>query len=130
MCIASLSGVVLLALLSVAIGVGSSPSMQEYFRGCEFCERINCVEVSWFTNEPWFRCDIAQLKSSGGCLMTAAGQCSLQANATTVIATCNMQDMPVYSRSCHLGETGCASSRLELDDASSSSNLCKTLCSC
>jgi len=116
----SLVGVAGLAVLAVI--AGTSKEVQDYFRGCTFCEHINCVEFAFFTNEPWYSCNLAHV----GCF-TSAGSCGLtQPNATTILAQCNFNDGSGFPRSCNLAEAWCS---VDLSSEASRLALCRQVCS-
>ena len=113
-----------LALVVLALGTFAavtSTELQERFRACEWCQTINCVEISWFTTEPWWSCCIARA-ASGTCMIEP-----MPANATDagVIAVCNMTD-GLFEVPCPASDPNCA-----WDPAaeSSTSALCARLCS-
>lgn len=116
------AGVFVVGLATLAIVAGTSKEIQDYFRGCAFCEHINCVEFSFFTNKPWYSCDMAHV----GCLknLQGAGTCELTPNSTTVIANC-LFESGSFERVCLRSSASCAFD----DTAASNSALCKALCS-
>ena len=66
-------GVVLfLVLLGGVIAVSVSPEAQEAFRECGSCERLNCVEIDWFTDKPWWSCCFARNGAGGYQLLRGA----------------------------------------------------------
>lgn len=112
-------GVVLfLVLLGGVIAVSVSPEAQEAFRECGSCERLNCVEIDWFTDKPWWSCCFAR---------NGAGTCTIEpANASTVIANCNVTAREPFSVPCHTSDPLCEYSPA---DVGSVSKLCTRLCS-
>ena len=59
-------------LLSVvAILAAFSTGMQEALRACPFCKHFNCVEISLFTNKPWWSCCLSAAR--GGPVRTGHG---------------------------------------------------------
>ena len=105
----------------VSVRLFEAPELQERFRACEWCQTINCVEISWITTEPWWSCCIARA-ASGTCMIEP-----MPANATDagVIAVCNMTD-GLFEVPCPASDPNCA-----WDPAaeSSTSALCARLCS-
>ena len=104
-----------------SMNLAAVAELQERFRACEWCQTINCVEISWFTTEPWWSCCIARA-ASGTCMIEP-----MPANATDagVIAVCNMTD-GLFEVPCPASDPNCA-----WDPAaeSSTSALCARLCS-
>ena len=49
-----------------AIAAALSVDVQQAFRACDICESINCVEISLFSETPWWSC--CSMGLQGGCL--------------------------------------------------------------
>jgi len=108
------ASILFLVGLGGCIAAGASTEVQDVFRSCTFCEKINCVEISLFTSQPWWSC----------CIAKTPGTCSLVDNLTSVIATCNHTDAPAYTATCDRSECS-----FDPDDGASVHELCERLCS-
>lgn len=115
-CIGAVGAVGIAGLSGLAIAAACSPSLQDQFRTCDFCASINCVEFSWFTDEPWYSCCLTSVGS---------GQCQLSTNATTITAHCDLMT-GYFDVSCDVAEPGCS---VDYSSPSSTSELCTSLCS-
>jgi len=111
-----ISSIATLALLAATVAAAVSTDVQEFGRSCEVCENINCIEITLFTEQPWWSC----------CIATVPGTCALEANATYAVATCNLTDAAPFQVPCPLSDEACAFS---MDDGASINALCAKLCS-
>jgi len=112
------SAILLAALIALAVAAGTSPGFKSSLRSCSFCEHINCVEISLFTEQPWWSC----------CLSHGSGACSLRPldDGVTIAAMCNMTDGS-YERTCDVAhDDGCD---YDPTDQGSITALCTQLCS-
>lgn len=110
-----ISFLVLLILIAVSVAAALSDNVKDAFRSCSFCEHINCVEIDWFTNEPWWSC----------CIAKVPGTCSLTENSTVITASCNMTGLDPFTATCSRSDADCAFSS---SDAGSINDLCGRLC--
>lgn len=100
-----------------AIAAALSVDVQQAFRACDICESINCVEISLFSETPWWSC----------CISRVPGVCMLDdQNATSVTAICNMTGMEPFESDCPRSEPFCT---FDPEDSQSVSSLCARLCS-
>lgn len=109
--LACLAGIALVVLIVGSISAAVSHDMQDYFRQCTFCEAINCVEISWFTTEPWWSCCVSRL----------SGTCTLKEEGFLVTASCNMSGVPAFSNFCSVTDSDC--------NLENTNKLCAKLCS-
>ena len=112
------SAILLAALIALAVAAGTSPGFKSSLRSCSFCEHINCVEISLFTEQPWWSC----------CFSHGSGACSLRSldDGDTIVAMCNMTDGS-YERTCDVAhDDGCD---YDPTDQGSITALCTQLCS-
>lgn len=107
----------------VVLGLGCviviwSTDAKALLRQCDWCDSINCVEISLFTDRLWWSCCVAQ----------APGSCALTQNSSHIVAQCNMTGLGPYTEACAVDAdpSGCAYVK---DDASSVAALCDRLCS-
>lgn len=118
--IVAISAVLLSALVALAVAAGTSYSSaaRSALRSCSFCKHINCVEISLFTEQPWWSCCVPQ--GSGG-------QCQLRETdgGATIAAACNMTD-GAFERTCNATlDEGCG---YDPTDSGSINALCARLC--
>jgi len=114
-----LAAAAILALIAAICVAAISADAMAFFRSCDFCERINCVEITLFTDAPWWSCCTAQVPMA----------CQLAANASDVTATCT----PVttagpsspFTSSCKVSDVSCA---YNPGDPASIQGLCTELC--
>ena len=112
--------VLLLSLTALAVTVATEATVQQVFRACEACLSLNCIEIDWFTSEPWWSC----------CVATLPGKCTLEfepsSNRTVLSAMCNVSGVAPFAASCNIT----TDPRCEWDpnDAASASVMCKRLC--
>ena len=64
---------------TAAVAIGSS-EVQELFRQCEACQSFNCVEITLFSDEPWWSC----------CAMTSQGSCNILAVRGYSVPACHI----------------------------------------
>ena len=114
-CLVALSTVSFAALVVVTVAVALSSELQDTLRACSFCDSINCVEISWFSDEPWWSC----------CLAQAPGTCGIASNGTVVTATCNYTDTTSFERTCRAADPDCA---FDPGDSGAVAGLCARLC--
>ena len=108
--------VVVVSMLIVAASTLASVSLvssdfQRSLRACTACSAINCVELDWFTGQPWWSC----------CLATLPGSCTLELHNASIFGVCNVTGVPLYNASCDRADADCA---WDLG----SSKLCQKLC--
>jgi len=109
------SALLLLALLGACVAAMLSPDVKQVFRSCTACEQLNCVEITLFTNKPWWSCCVAQ----------APGTCSLLENSSYISASCNMTGRAPFSEACAKTEPGC---EFDPSNGVSINELCARLC--
>ena len=110
------SALLLVLLTAFGLAAAFSTSLQISLRACPFCKHANCVEISLFTTAPWWSC----------CLSSAAGACSLDvADASRIVAHCNMTGAEFYTRACDVGTPACA---FDAASPASTGELCRRLC--
>jgi len=105
----------MIILIGASVAAALSDEVMEVFRTCSFCEHINCIEIDWFTNKPWWSC----------CLAKVPGTCALLDNATLVTAVCNMTGMEPFTETCSRSDSDCV---FDPDDSVSVNELCGRLC--
>jgi len=109
----SLAQMVSVGCIVLAVSSGARETLRE----CQFCARLNCVEITLFTSSPWWSC----------CLpVNGEGTCALELNTTTVDVFCNMTDVPSFNVPCARGEPGCM---VDPEDMASVSGICQRVCS-
>ena len=106
-------------VIGTLVGV-SSGSALETMRDCAFCRDLNCVEIDWFSGNPWWSCCMATLP--GSCLLShGPGN-----HSDELIGLCNITGLPVFNASCDMSsDSRC---RWDPSDPASSSVMCQRLC--
>lgn len=108
-----------LVVVGAALVAAISSDAMAFFRSCTFCERLNCVEISLFSSEPWWSC----------CFADTPYGCSLVENATAISATCTpvevAGDQAPFSVACRRTDAFC---RYDANDPASTQALCLELC--
>jgi len=108
-----------LVVVGAALVAAISSDAMAFFRSCTFCERLNCVEISLFSSEPWWSC----------CFADRPYGCSLVENATAISATCTpvevAGDQAPFSVACRRTDAFC---RYDANDPASTQALCLELC--
>ncbi|KAL1504665.1 hypothetical protein AB1Y20_008445 [Prymnesium parvum] len=114
--------IIVCAAVAVYIIVGTNKGSLDVFRNCTFCQHINCVEISWFTNHPWYSCDIANVRD--GCF-SSGGTCTLSLNSTTLIADCQLSAR-TFTHYCNRDSPNCAFENTQAGRDAMCSQLCTT----
>eukprot|EP00967_Tisochrysis_lutea_P099917 scaffold148700_cov34-Tisochrysis_lutea.AAC.3 len=104
------------AIIAGCIVLGVSSDARDKFRECEFCEKLNCVEITLFTSAPWWSCCMPR---------NGEGTCSVDTNATYTTVFCNMSNVEPFSVQCPRSEPHC---QVDVADTDSVTGVCSWAC--
>lgn len=113
--IVSCAATLLVAIFVASASAASTPTVQRLLRACEVCTKVNCIEIDWFSGQPWWSC----------CVVAIPGTCSITQGNASLHANCNVTGLPAFSAACDLTDPWCS---WEPADQASTNRVCKRLC--